>query len=181
MFSRLSVELWGRPTWGGLDGMVTRSKDWFALAGFLLLSYAVAGLGSLATIDNVRGWYATADKPWFTPPNWLFGPVWTVLYGLIAVAAWLVWLRREQEPRQVKVALAVWAVQLLLNLAWTPTFFGLQWLWAGFVVIVLLDVAVVATIVRFRRVRPVAAWLLAPYLAWILYASLLNAGVAALN
>ncbi|GAA2968355.1 TspO/MBR family protein [Actinokineospora diospyrosa] len=155
--------------------MVTRSKDWLALLGFGLLSYGVAALGSLATLDNVRGWYASADKPWFTPPNWLFGPVWTVLYGLIAVAAWLVWRRGDRS------ALGVWAVQLALNLAWTPTFFALRWLWPAFVVILLLDLAVIATIVRFRRADRVAAWLLVPYLAWILYASLLNAGVAALN
>ncbi|RLK61493.1 TspO/MBR family protein [Actinokineospora cianjurensis] len=161
--------------------MVTRSKDWLALVGFLVLSYGVAALGSLATLDNVRGWYATADKPWFTPPNWLFGPVWTVLYGLIAVAAWLVWRRRDREPGRVKAALVIWGVQLALNLAWTPAFFALRWLWPAFAVILLLDVAVVATIVRFRQVRPLAAWLLVPYLAWILFASALNAGVAALN
>ncbi|MBM7776413.1 tryptophan-rich sensory protein [Actinokineospora baliensis] len=155
--------------------MVTRSKDWLALLGFGVLSYGVAALGSLATLDNVRGWYASADKPWFTPPNWLFGPVWTVLYGLIAVAAWLVWRRGDRS------ALGIWGVQLALNLAWTPAFFALRWLWPAFAVILLLDVAVVATIVRFRRTHRVAAWLLVPYLAWILFASLLNAGVAALN
>ncbi|GLZ38602.1 TspO/MBR family protein [Actinokineospora sp. NBRC 105648] len=153
----------------------SRGKEWLALVGFAVLSYGVAALGSLATLDNVRGWYAVAEKPPYSPPNWLFGPVWTVLYGLIAVAGWLVWRRRDRP------ALVAWGVQLALNLAWTPTFFALQWLWVGLVVIVALDVAVVVTILRFRRVRPVAAWLLVPYLAWILFATALNAGVAALN
>ncbi|WP_035303094.1 TspO/MBR family protein [Actinokineospora inagensis] len=152
--------------------MVTRSKDWWALGGFGLLSYGVAALGALATTGNVDGWYASAGKPGFTPPNWLFGPVWTVLYGLIAVAGWVVWRRRDRG------GLALWGVQLGLNLIWTPMFFAWRWLWPAFVVIVLLDVAVAATIVRGRRV---VGWLLAPYLGWILFASALNAGVAALN
>ncbi|MDQ3404525.1 MAG: tryptophan-rich sensory protein [Actinomycetota bacterium] len=150
-------------------------RDWLVLAGFVVLSYAVAALGSLATVSNVRGWYASADKPWFTPPNALFGPVWTVLYLLIAVAGWLVWLRRDRG------ALAWWSTQLALNLLWTPTFFALQWLWPALVVILALDAAVVITILRFRKTRPLAAWLLAPYLAWILFATALNLGIAVLN
>lgn len=159
----------------------TTAKDWLGLLGFAVLSYGVAALGSLATLDDVRGWYATAEKPGFTPPNWLFGPVWTVLYGLIAVSAWLVWLRRDEHRARVRGALVVWGVQLVLNLLWTPAFFALQLLWPALVVIVLLDAAVVLTMVRFRAVRPVSAWLLAPYLAWICFATALNLGVALLN
>ncbi|PPK64172.1 TspO/MBR family protein [Actinokineospora auranticolor] len=155
--------------------MVTRSKDWLVLGGFILLSYAVAALGALATADNVRGWYATADKPAFTPPNWLFGPVWTVLYLLIGIAGWVFWMRRD------RLGLWLWAAQLLLNLAWTPAFFALRWLWPAFAVILLLDVAVAVALVRLYRIRKAAALLFAPYLAWILFASLLNAGVASLN
>ncbi len=156
-------------------------KDWLVLLGFGVLCYGVAALGSLATFDSVRGWYSLAEKPPFNPPNWLFGPVWSVLYGLIAVSAWLVWLRRDQHPELVRPALVAWSVQLVLNLAWTPAFFAGQWLWPAFAIILLLDAAVVVTILRFRAVRPVAAWLLAPYLAWILFASLLNASIAVLN
>jgi len=153
----------------------TTGRDWLVLLGFLVLCYAVAGLGSLATLGNVDGWYATAEKPPFNPPNRLFGPVWTVLYGMIAVSGWLLWLRRA------KPALLAWSVQLVLNLLWTPAFFGLELLWPAFAIILALDAAVVWTIVRARAVRPVAAWLLVPYLGWILFASVLNASLAVLN
>lgn len=144
-----------------------------ALGIFLAAAAAVAVLGSLATIGNVDGWYADADKPGFTPPNWLFGPVWTVLYVLMALAAWLVW--RRGGPT------ATWWVQLGLNLAWTPVFFGLEQLWLGFVVIVALDVAVLVTLVVFAGFSRVAAWLFVPYLAWTLFATALNLGIAVLN
>lgn len=159
----------------------TTPKDWLALVGFGVLSYGVAALGSVATVSNVQGWYATAAKPPFNPPDWLFGPVWTVLYGLIAVSAWLVWLRRDDQPGPVRGAMVVWGVQLALNLAWTPAFFAARWLWPAFGIILLLDAAVVVTMLRFRAIRPVAAWMLAPYLAWILFASLLNVSLAILN
>lgn len=152
-----------------------RSSDLrpWALLGLLAATFAVAGLGSLATIDNVQGWYADADKPWFTPPNWVFGPTWTVLYALMAVAAWLA-LRRGAD-------LTLWWVQLALNLAWTPVFFAAQWLWGGVAVIVALDVVLALTILRFRRASVPAAVLLLPYLAWVLYATALSIGVASLN
>lgn len=143
------------------------------LAGFLVATFAVAGLGGLATASNVDGWYATAVRPSFSPPNWLFAPVWTTLYALMAVAAWLVWRRRGD--------LRLWWAQLVVNLAWTPTFFALQWLWGAVGVIVVLDLLVIATIVGFARVSRPAAALLVPYLAWIGFATALNIGVAALN
>ena len=89
---------------------------------FLAASALVAGLGGLATANNVNGWYATADKAPWSPPNWVFGPVWTLLYTAMAVAAWLVWRRRAEGTRP---ALTAYAVQLVLNLLWTPVFFGL--------------------------------------------------------
>lgn len=148
-----------------------RSVLW--LAGLLVACLAVAGLGGLATAGNVDGWYADADKPFFNPPNWLFAPVWTALYVAMAVAAWLVW-RRGGDLR-------IWWVQLALNLAWTPVFFAGEQLWLGLVVIVALDVAVAVTMVRFWRVSRVAGALFAPYLAWVLFATALNASIAALN
>lgn len=166
---------------GGLAARGPRPgpREWGALVGFGAASAAVAWLGSMATLDNVRGWYAAAEKPGFTPPNWLFGPVWTLLYALIAVSAWLVWLRRREQG--VGAALGWWAAQLALNLAWTPTFFALRWLWPAAVVIVALDAAVVVTMVKFWRVRRVAGALLVPYLAWIAFATALNVSIAALN
>ncbi|HEY8590436.1 MAG TPA: TspO/MBR family protein [Naasia sp.] len=156
-----------------------------ALALFLLASFAVAAFGSLTTIAQVDGWYADAAKVAWTPPNWVFGPVWTTLYVLMAVAAWLVWLRRRTE--YVTPALTLYGAQLFLNAVWTPLFFGgyavigAPALWVGLAVIVLLDVCVGATILVFWPVSRTAALLLVPYLMWILYATTLNLGAAVLN
>jgi len=159
-------------------------RHWPALVVLLALSYAVAAVGLLATIPNIPGWYASAVKPAWTPPDAVFGPVWTVLYALIALAAWLVW--REGAPRR-RPAMIAYAVQLGLNLVWTPTFFagypviGPAALWIGLAIIVLLDAAIVVEIVLSARCSRFAAWLLVPYLLWCLYATTLDAGVAVMN
>jgi tryptophan-rich sensory protein len=156
-----------------------------ALILFLLIAFAVAALGSLTTIQNVDGWYADAGKAPWTPPDAVFGPVWTVLYALMSVAAWLVW-REPDSPRRRR-ALGAYVAQLVLNAVWTPVFFGLYpiagaaALWVAFAIIVALDVVVLLTMLRFWRVRRLAAVLLIPYWAWVLYATTLNAAAAALN
>jgi benzodiazapine receptor len=146
----------------------------------LLVGFA----GSQATSGNVDGWYAQADRAPWTPPNEVFGPVWSVLYVVMGLASWLVWRRR----RDLGARSALWAyvIQLVLNGLWTPAFFGLYpvWgsaaLWVAFAIIVALIVVVVATIRLFGRVFRVAAWLLVPYVGWLAYASTLNV-YAALN
>ncbi len=154
------------------------------LLAFLAASALVAGLGGLATATNVDGWYATADKAPWSPPNWVFGPVWTLLYTAMAVAAWLVWRRRTAETRP---ALTAYAVQLVLNLLWTPVFFGLYpvlgtpALWIAFVIIVALAVAVAVTVLYFGPISRTAGLLLLPYLAWVVFASSLNLWVALNN
>jgi tryptophan-rich sensory protein len=156
-----------------------------ALILFLLIAFAVAALGSLTTIQNVDGWYADAGKAPWTPPDAVFGPVWTVLYALMSVAAWLVW--REPDSPLRRRALGAYVAQLVLNAVWTPVFFGLYpiagaaALWVAFAIIVALDVVVLLTMLRFWRVRRLAAVLLIPYWAWVLYATTLNAAAAALN
>jgi translocator protein len=156
-----------------------------ALVLFLGIAFAVAGFGSLATFQNVDGWYADAEKAFWTPPNVVFGPVWTVLYTVMSVAAWLVW--REPASAGRRSALAAYVIQLVLNAIWTPVFFGLYplvgppALWVGLAVILALDVMVLITMVRFWRVRRIAAVLLIPYWAWVLYATTLNAALAVLN
>lgn len=158
-----------------------------ALVAFLAISFGVAALGSIATFQNVDGWYADADKVFWNPPSAVFGPVWTVLYTLMSVAAWLVWRRSADEPVAARRALTVYVVQLVLNAVWTPIFFGLYpvigpvALWAALAVIVALDVMVLVTMLRFWPVRRLAAVLLIPYWAWVLYATTLNAGLAFLN
>ncbi|MBT2547547.1 TspO/MBR family protein [Arthrobacter sp. ISL-65] len=155
-----------------------------ALLGFLAASALVAWLGSQATISNVTGWYATADKAPWSPPNWVFGPVWTVLYAAMAVAAWLVWRSRSPERG---AALTVYGVQLALNLAWTPAFFGMypMWgsaaLWLALGIIIALALAVAATVLLFGPIRRAAGLLMLPYLSWVVFASSLNLWAAANN
>lgn len=157
-----------------------------ALIAFLAISFAVAALGSLATIQNVGGWYADAGKASWNPPNEVFGPVWTVLYTLMSVAAWLVW-RERGRAAGTRRALSAYVVQLVLNAIWTPVFFGLYpvigvtALWIALVIILALDVMVLVTMLRFWPVRRLAAVLLIPYWAWVLYATTLNAALAVMN
>jgi tryptophan-rich sensory protein len=154
-----------------------------ALAIFLAASALVAWLGASSTVANVNGWYVDADKAPWSPPNWVFGPVWTVLYTAMAVAAWLVWRRRSPESRP---ALVAYGIQLFLNLLWTPTFFGLYpligaaALWLAFAIILALIAAVTVTVMRFGPISRWAGLLLLPYITWIVFAASLNLW-AALN
>lgn len=156
----------------------SRARAPFALAGFVLGCLLVGGLAGLSTVDGVRTWYRTIPKPSWTPPDAVFGPVWTTLYVAMGVAAWRVW-RRGPSPR-VSRALGLFALQLALNAAWSPIFFGLHRPGLALGVIGALDVALAATSVASWRVDRVGALLLAPYLAWCLFATALNAAIARL-
>ena len=150
------------------------------LAASLALVFAVAAIGGLATSSGLRDWYDDLDKAPWNPPGWVFGPAWTILYVLMAVAAWLV-ARSGLDERSVRIALVLYLAQLALNLAWSWLFFGARspgWALAD---IVALCVLVAVTIVAFREVDPTAGWLLVPYLAWILFAATLNVWVVLKN
>jgi tryptophan-rich sensory protein len=154
-----------------------------ALVLSLFAVFAVAALGGLATASGTASWYATIAKPSFNPPSWVFGPVWTLLYILMAVAAYLLWsapIRPEAAPIR-RWALIAYAVQLLLNLAWSPAFFALQSPFAGVLVIVPLWISILVTLLLAWRVRRSAAMLLLPYLAWVSFAALLNMAIWRLN
>jgi tryptophan-rich sensory protein len=157
----------------------TIRRDRFALAGFLAACLAVSVLGGLVTASSVGGWYQALDKPPFNPPDWLFAPVWTGLYLMMALAAWRIW-RHVDHPWRVR-ALALFAGQLALNLAWSFLFFGLTAVGAALVEIVVLWIAIVLTAVTFGRIDRTAGWLLAPYVAWVLFAAVLNAAIWSLN
>ncbi|MFB6555616.1 MULTISPECIES: TspO/MBR family protein [unclassified Streptomyces] len=150
---------------------------WPTLLLLLVVCYAVATVGGFAAADAGQTYEALTKPPW-APPGWLFGPVWTVLYGTIAVAAWLV-LRRRTSGRAV--TMTWWSVQLALNLAWTPLFFAADAYGLAFVDICLLLVALAATIVAFGRRRRAAAVLLLPYAAWVTFAAALNLSIWLLN
>ncbi|MCE7080814.1 TspO/MBR family protein [Streptomyces sp. ST2-7A] len=161
------------------DGTIeTRSaspwwRSWPSLVVFVGLCYLVAALGSMASAD-AGDTYGALDRPAWAPPSWLFGPVWTVLYGLIGVSAWLVWRRAGGSAR---TALVWWGVQLALNLAWTPLFFGAEEYGLALVDIVLMLGAIVVTVTLFARIHRPAAGLLIPYLLWVGYATALNAAI----
>jgi tryptophan-rich sensory protein len=146
------------------------------LCGWLLVCYAAAAFGAFFPPG---AWYAGLEKPSWNPPGWIFGPVWTALYTMMAVAAWLVWKRGGFTAQ--RHALAPFLIQLALNAAWSPLFFGLQRPDLAFVVILLLTGSIVWTLVAFGRVHRPAAALLVPYLAWVAFATVLNGVLWRLN
>lgn len=154
------------------------------LLALLGIAAAVAAFGSIVSASAIDGWYADTAKPMWNPPNAVFGPVWTVLYALMSVAAWLVWRRPNSASRTR--ALRVYVVQLALNAVWSPAFFGLgaligaPGLWIALGIIVVLDFIILATIIRFGDVSRIAAGLLIPYWFWALFATTLNAAIAVL-
>ncbi|MCA1943204.1 MAG: tryptophan-rich sensory protein [Yonghaparkia sp.] len=164
------------------DRKGTRSAA--VLVTLLAIAAAVGGLGGLISAGPIEGWYAAAPKPMFTPPDAVFGPVWAVLYALIAVAGWLVWRAPDSEARTR--GLRLYVAQFALNALWTPVFFGLgelvgaPGLWAALVLIVVIDIVILATIIRFGDVSRAAAALLLPYWFWSLFATTLNAAIAVL-
>lgn len=144
-------------------------NKWSGLIVWLLAVAAVSTFGSLFMPGE---WYRALAKPSLTPPSWVFGPVWTILYILMAISAWLVWVRFGF--REAKVGLTLFIVQLVLNGLWSWLFFGLHWMGLASLEIVLMFFAILATIIAFWKLRPVAAYLLIPYLLWVGYASLLT-------
>ncbi|HYN93298.1 MAG TPA: TspO/MBR family protein [Pilimelia sp.] len=145
------------------------------MAAFGLAAATAALIGTLA-VTGTTSTYAVLEKPAWAPPSWLFGPVWTVLYALIAIAGWLVWRRVGWHA-----ALVPYAVQLVLNAAWTPIFFGAGAYGWALVDIVAMLLAIAVTIVAFRPISRLAAALLVPYLLWVAYATALNAAIWSAN
>lgn len=143
-----------------------------ALVLFIAISFVVAGAGSLATFQNVDGWYADADKAFWTPPNIVFGPVWTVLYLSMAVAAWLVWRRHGWQG--ARWALSLYGVQLVANALWSWLFFGWRLGYWAFADVVLLWLLIAATVAAFFTRHRGAALLLLPYWAWVSFATALT-------
>lgn len=149
---------------------------WLILAGFVAVTFGVAAVGGIVTSDSVRSWYPSLVKPTWNPPAWIFGPVWTTLYLMMAVAAWLVWRQAGWCG-----ALVWFAGQLTLNATWSPLFFGWHRVDLALVNIVALWVAIVGTLVAFWKVSPLAGGLLVPYLLWVSFATALNFTLWRLN
>lgn len=138
-------------------------------------------IGSSVTFQAIPTWYAGLNKPFFSPPNWIFGPVWTVLYILMAVALYLVWSSKSKNKKAQNSALQIFFVQLFFNAFWSIAFFGLRSPFLGLIVIGVMIVAIVNTIKKFSPVNKLASQLLYPYLVWVSFASILNLVVFLLN
>lgn len=156
------------------NNSIAPNRAGIALAGFLLVTFAAPALAAFFPMPGA--WYGTLNKPSWNPPAWLFGPVWTALYTLMAVAAWLVWKKVGcSRP------LAIYAIQLALNAAWTPLFFGFHQIGMALVVIVCLWMAILATLLSFWKVRTAAGLMFVPYLIWVSFATVLNFTLWSLN
>ena len=163
----------------GSLGEPRRHSFWLALIGFLVLTFAVAAIGGVVTASSVDTWYPTLNKPAFNPPDWIFGPVWTALYLMMALAAALVWSGAPAAARRTAI---VWfLVQLALNLGWSLLFFGLHQIALALGCLILLWLAIAVTIRCFWRISRASGLLLMPYLAWVTFAGLLNFLIWRLN
>ena len=149
------------------------------LVASVILCQIAGFLGSLSTTAAIPTWYATLRKPFFTPPNWIFSPVWISLFILMGISLFFVW-RRQGHP-QLKKALIFFFVQLILNVLWSLAFFGLRLPLLGFIDIILLWIAILLTILHFLKVSKFAGVLLIPYLLWVGFATLLNLSLWILN
>jgi benzodiazapine receptor len=178
------LELAGEAGWisdseGESNKMKKTGSIVVALFLCLILCYGVAAIGGFFTAGAIHDWYPKLAKPAWNPPSWVFGPVWTLLYGMMAIAVWLVWLRRRDKS--ITIPIVLFLVQLLFNAIWSPLFFGLHRLDIAFVDIVLLWLALAATVWLFLKCRRTAGVLLVPYLIWVSFAVALNFSIWQLN
>ena len=161
--------------------MKNRKKiDILKLVVSIVACEGAGGIGSVFTMAAIPTWYATLQKPPFTPPNWLFAPAWGTLYLLMGIAAFIVW-RRGWQNRPVRTALIIFLIQLILNALWSVVFFGLESPLYGMVVILALWIAILFTIINFYRISAIAGWLLLPYILWVSFAAVLNISIWVLN
>lgn len=160
-----------------------KSRDWFALTAFLAISFAASAIGGLATASSVTTWFPTLAKPAWNPPSAVFGPVWTVLYIFMSIAAWRVWRHRENPALRpaVRTVLIAHGLQLVLNATWSLLFFGLRRPDLAFIDIIALLAALFWIQVRLSRIDRPAAMLWTPYLLWVTFATALNFSIWHLN
>lgn len=155
-------------------------KKWGSLLLFIGVCLIIEVVSSIFTMESVDGWYLTLRKPFWTPPGWVFGPVWTILYISIAVSGWLVYVSKAPK-KYIYKGLAIWGFELLFNFIWSFFFFYLQSTILGLIDIIILDVLVLINILYFWKISKVAGAILLPYFFWILYATTLNAGIYLMN
>lgn len=157
-----------------------KKSDILKLIVSILIPLTAGFIGSIATMSSISTWFTTLAKPAWTPPNWAFALIWTTLFILMGIALFLVW-RQGLWRKDVKIAVIIFAVQLVLNVLWSIIFFGLQFLTGGLIEIVFLWIAILATIITFYRISKPAGILLLPYIIWVTIASYLTYTVYLLN
>lgn len=156
-----------------------QKKLWISLILFVLLTFLIQVIGGFWTRESITTWYPTLVKPSWNPPSFVFGPVWTVLYVMIAISGWLIYQAEESHKRNT--ALILYGIQLSLNFIWSFLFFSLRSPGLGMIDIILLCFVLGLTIIKAWSVRPLAALLLIPYLMWVMYATTLNIAIWLLN
>lgn len=158
----------------------SKSIEIAKLVASIIICQGAGLIGSIFTTPAIPTWYEALRKPFFRPPNWLFAPVWITLFTLMGISAFLVWRKGLGDP-QVKVALSIFFVQLILNTLWSVVFFGLRSPLGGFIVIAILWVAILLTILNFYKISVTAGLLLVPYILWVSFAAILNLSIWRLN
>ena len=156
-------------------------KDFLKLTFSIGICLGAGIIGSFFTVSAIPTWYATLNKPFFSPPNWIFGPVWTILYILMGYSLYLVWVKRNPSTSLRTGVPTVFWIQLILNTAWSIIFFGMRNPTLAFINIIVLWIAIVLTIKAFSKVDKLAPQLLWPYLAWVSFATFLNLAIVLLN
>ena len=160
-----------------MQAVQTRKNQWLVLAGLILLCVGTGMIGGMVSAGAIEDWYRTLAKPSWNPPDWVFGPVWTTLYVMMAVAAWLVWRTRDR----VAPAMALFFAQLALNLLWSLLFFGARSPGLALIEVVFLWTSVLLTMLAFFGRQTIAGWLFVPYLAWVSFAAILNFAIWSMN
>jgi benzodiazapine receptor len=157
-------------------------NDTVAMISFPLISLILGNIGAIFTMKQIPTWYKNLKKPSLNPPNWIFGPVWTILYILIGISGYLIW-KDDKDPFNGKnsTAWTIYAIQLILNYLWTPLFFGAHMLFLSLIEIVLMDISIIFNIFAFYQINHIAAYLLVPYLIWVSFATYLTFGIWRLN
>jgi benzodiazapine receptor len=160
--------------------LISEKMDLIKLIFSILIIQLSGGIGAMLTFTSLNDWYSSLSKPVFTPPNWIFAPVWTFLYTLIGVSFYLVW-QKGLKNSEVKKGLRIFTYQLVLNILWSAFFFGLRSPILGLIDILIMNYLIYLTIVKFRKIMPLASYLLYPYFAWVLFATVLNISIVILN
>ena len=158
------------------------TKKLFKIFIFIIACEIVGAIGSIFTIPNIPLWYASLTKPFFSPPNWVFGPVWTLLFLLMGIALYIIWVIKEKKLLEKRFYAISWfKIQFAFNVLWSYLFFGLRNPFLGFIGIIFLWLSIVITIIYFYKINKTAAYLMVPYLLWVSFASLLNFSIMILN